>query len=219
VVYDASTPRPNTASEYYYFFDTLQWGSDDSALYSSDNTDSGFDFYTLTVNSQGVTFDHDYFGDLPGYFSRIHYDPGTQLVYGDDGNVLVPSTGAPAGLFQASGLMVPDSTLNAAFFLGQTEEQVGGTTDYTIESFNLTQFTAVAEITVPNVSGKPVRFIRWGQNGLAFNTDAGEIYLVSGSFVGVVSNSPTKTRALISPVRRTWKTAPIQATSSRKRVE
>jgi hypothetical protein len=207
VIYDDATPRPTRASEYYYTFDSLQWGSDDTALYASDNEDSGFDFYTLTVNSGGVTLDQDYVYDFPGYYSRIHYDAGTQLVYGDDGNVVVPSTGLPAGVFQASGLMVPDSKLNAAFFLGQTQSQIGGTTDYTLEAFNLTQFTSVAEITIPNVIGTPLRLIRWGQDGLAFNTDGGEVYIVSGTFVGSVPNRQKRRNAQpgLPPVRRTWK--------------
>jgi hypothetical protein len=208
LVYDDAIPRPTKEYEYYYTFDTLQWGSDDTSLYSSDNTDSGFDFYTLSVNSGGVALDHDYVGDFPGYNTRLHYDAGTQLVYGDDGDVVVPSTGMRAGVFEASGLMVPDSTLNAAFFLGQTESQIGGTTDYTIESFNLTQFTPVAEITVPSVIGKPLRFIRWGQDGLALNTDGGEIYILSGTFVGAVPNSQKRdARPVLPRVQRTWKTS------------
>jgi hypothetical protein len=33
------------------------------------------------------------------------------------------------------------------------------------------------------MNGSPKRLIRWGQSGLAFNTDAGEIVLVGGNFV------------------------------------
>jgi len=52
-----------------------------------------------------------------------------------------------------------------------------------IYSFNLTTFAPIGSILIPNVSGIPFRLIRWGQNGLAFNTDAGEIVLVGGNFV------------------------------------
>jgi hypothetical protein len=33
------------------------------------------------------------------------------------------------------------------------------------------------------VTGNPERLIRWGWNGLAFNTDGGQIYLIGGNFV------------------------------------
>jgi hypothetical protein len=31
--------------------------------------------------------------------------------------------------------------------------------------------------------GNPLKLIRWGQNGLAFNTDAGQVVLIGGNFV------------------------------------
>jgi len=58
------------------------------------------------------------------------------------------------------------------FILGQTSTQVG-TSNYTIESFNQTTFTAIGSITIENVVGTPTAFIRWGSNGLAFTTRMG----------------------------------------------
>ena len=206
VIYDDPTPRPTKAPGFGGtgdLFDSVQWGIDDTAIYASNYEDTGFDFYNLTVNSSGVTLNHDYGNDFPGFYFRIHYDSGTQLVYGDDGNVVTPSTGLPAGTFPASGWMVPDSTLNAAFFLGQTQSQQGGT-DFTIESFNLTRFTPVGSVTIPSVTGNPLRLIRWGQNGSAFNTDAGEVYLISGSFVSSVPGAAKNNmnEPSLEPVRR-----------------
>jgi hypothetical protein len=73
--------------------------------------------------------------------------------------------------------MAPDSALNAAFFVS-----VSGTTA-TIQSFNLTTRSLIGSITIPSVAGNPQRLIRWGQNGLAFNTDGGQVLLVGGNFV------------------------------------
>jgi hypothetical protein len=73
--------------------------------------------------------------------------------------------------------MVPDSALNTAFFVSST----GGVA--TIQSFNLTTRAPIDTITIPNVMGDPTRLIRWGQNGLAFLTDAGQIFLVGGNFI------------------------------------
>jgi hypothetical protein len=74
--------------------------------------------------------------------------------------------------------MVPDSTLNKAFFLTGI-----GSPTVTIRSFDLMLFTQIDSITVNNVTGNPQRLIRWGQNGLAFNTDGGQIFLIGGNFV------------------------------------
>jgi hypothetical protein len=106
------------------------------------------------------------------------------------------------GNFNASGLMVPDSTVSAAFFIGQTPSQFD-TPNFTVESFDITNFTMTGSITIPNVTGNPLRLIRWGQNGLAFNTDAGQVYLIAGTFIAPAAQLR---KALSDPrVQRNWK--------------
>lgn len=204
-IFDDATMRPTTVPGFSgtgHLFDSLQWRSDATALYAANNEDTGFDFYTLVVSSTGVVFGNDYGGDFSQFGIRIHYDLGTKLVYSDDGHVIVPSTGLPAGVFAASGIMVPDSTLNKAFFLGQTQSQFGSS-NYTIESFDLTHFTPLSSLVVPNVQGFPLRLIRWGTNGLAFNTNGGQVFLVSGIFVGSTA-ALVPTHPLTDHVQKTW---------------
>jgi hypothetical protein len=120
---------------------------------------------------------NDYSSEFSSYNNRIHFDRGTKLIYSDDGHAVNPSTGNPVGHFSAGfGVMVPDSTVNAAFFLSETSNG-------TIQSFDLKRFSLNGSITIPNVSGSPVRIIRWGNNGLAFTTSAGPLYLIGGNFV------------------------------------
>jgi hypothetical protein len=205
VIYDDATPRPTAAPGFgptLHLFDSLQWGADATALYAANNENSGLDFYTLSVNSTGIVFDNDYFEEFTQFGIRIHFDPSTKLVYSDDGLVVDPATGLQIGSFNASGLMVPDSALNAAFFIGQSQSQVESP-NFTIESFDLTTFTPTGSIVLPNVSGNPLRLIRWGQNGLAFNTDAGEVYLIAGSFVAQAQHASKIPSVL---VHKTWKT-------------
>lgn len=204
VIYDDATPRPTTVPGFTtttHLFDSLQWGADATALYAANNEDTGLDFYTLSVNSSGAVLDNDYYGEFTQFGIRIHFDTGTKLVYSDDGLVVNPANGVQVGNFNASGLMVPDSTLGAAFFLGQTSSQVNSP-NFTIESYNLTNFTSTGSITLPNVNGNPLRLIRWGPNGLAFNTDAGQLYLIAGTFVAQAQKA---TNAPFAHVRRTWK--------------
>ena len=85
------------------------------------------------------------------------------------------------GSFAAAGLMVPDSTLGRAFFL--TVPSAVGAPGVEIQVFDLTHFTAITSVTLPNVKGNPQAFIRFGSNGLAFTTDAGFVYLLSGGLV------------------------------------
>jgi hypothetical protein len=183
-IFDDATARPTTAPGFGgtgNLFDSLQWGPNASALYAADNEDTAFAFYSLTVNSSGVTLNGTFKNTFSNFGNRIHFDAGTNLIYADDGHVVNPATGAPVGNFSVSGLMVPDATLNKAFFA------VGpfNLSSVTIESFDLTNFTRLGSITIPNVTGTPLRLIRWGKNGLAFNTGgvgiSGQVYLIQSN--------------------------------------
>jgi hypothetical protein len=177
-IFDDAIARPTKAPGFSGLgglFDSLQWGADATALFAINNEDSGFDFYTLSVNASGVTLIQDFANSI-GSARRIHFDRATAFIYSDNGRV-VDAAGNVKGNFNTGGVMIPDSTLNRAFFLSS------GSGSATITSFNLTTFASVDSITIPNVPGNAQRLIRWGQNGLAFNTDGGQIFLVGGNFV------------------------------------
>ena len=190
VIYDDGQARAQAAPGFGAggggLYDSLQWGSTANALYAANRDDSGFDFYTLSVDAGGVQQDSDYGADFPGYYNSIHYDAGTGLVYGDDGHAVIPATGAPAGQFDAEGLMVPDSSVGAAFFLGQDYGAYGN--PYVVESFDLQHYLPRQAITLGNLDSAPKRLIRWGADGLAFNTGA-NVYLINGSFVSGANGS------------------------------
>jgi hypothetical protein len=182
-IFDDATPRMVRAGGISPLFDSIQWGADPTALYGANNENSANDFYTLSVNSAGVTLNQDFPRMLSTFLGRIHFDPGTNLIYADDGHAINPSTGLPVGNFNAVGPMVVDSSLNTAFFL-TTGAGVGAT----IRSFDLTHFTPIASVSIPGAAGTLSRLIRWGQNGLAFlsrdTNSSGRVFLIGGSFVG-----------------------------------
>lgn len=170
--------RPNR-----FFTETtsLQW-QDPSTLLGSDAFGGG-----LTImggDANGVTPLHDFFSFA--FSTHIHFSPTTGFVYGNDGHVVDPATGIVLGSYavgtlSTSNLMVPDSGLGKAFFLTQT--QLAGNTTVTLQSFDLVNFTLLNSMTIPNLKGTVQSLVRWGQNGLAFNTDQGQIVLLGGSFV------------------------------------
>ena len=185
-IFDDSTARPTIAKGFgpggggAVLYDSLQWGSSATTLLAANNESTGFDFYTLSVNASGITPNQDFPNTFSSFTNRIHFDAGTQLVYADDGHAVTPSTGGPAGNFSisTSARMVPDSTVNKAFFLTGL-----GSSSVTISAYDLKLFSIIDAITVSPVVGTPQRLIRWGQNGLAFNTDGGQILLIGGNFV------------------------------------
>jgi trimeric autotransporter adhesin len=197
-IYDDARERSIVANNPPPPYDSIQWASD-TTIYANDAWTTGFDLYALTVSSSGVVQTNDYQNEFSELYMSIHYDSGTGFVYGDDGTVVNPANGQRIGSFQGNGLMIPDSSLNSAFFLGQTQSQLQST-NYTIEMFDLATFAPVAEITVSGVQGVPLHFIRWGANGLAFNDDAGFVYILASPFISADGTRPAMPYRFLSPV-------------------
>jgi hypothetical protein len=185
-VFDDATPRINVATN----GNSIQWGTSASSLFSSQTF--GNDLLSFFVDVTGPIQIHDFPSFLTG--RRIHFNATTGLIYGDNGAVLDPATGLPVATFKSSGLMVVDSQLNAAYFL---EQPFNGSA--IIDAFDLTHFVKTGSITIPGVSGTAGRLVRWGENGLAFNTNDGHIFLVGGNFVSPVSITIPPAAALPTP--------------------
>jgi len=228
VIYDGSTPRPNQLQSTLYSYSSLQWAGSASTLYAADQQQPQ-DLLVLGVGSSGAVLDQHYDGLLSPYSPSIHYDTGTGLVYTDGGLAIQPSNGTVVGTYGASGIAVPDSTLDRVFILGQTAAQVG-TANYTIQSFNQTKFTPTGSITIENVVGTPTALTRWGSNGLAFTTrigmpsdftgtGPGQLYVISGDSVASSSAASQSSRTVLQlPVQRTWNLRAISKHRSRSSV-
>jgi hypothetical protein len=125
-------------------------------------------------------------------------------------NPLPVSTLAQEGNFNASGLVVPDSTHGVAYFLGTTASQSGG--DYTLQIFDLKTYTLLKSIVLGSIVGFPNQMIRWGSSGIAFITEdggylgqeaPGMIYILSGDALVVTGSEPGA--ATEEHVQFTWR--------------
>jgi hypothetical protein len=196
-IFDDGVPRPTSVPGPIdgglgtCYCGSLQWGSAESTLYSNNSMSTGFDFYSLSVNANGAVLSQDYpnvFSSFNGAFwNSIHYLPSTGLVYADDRTVVNPSGGIVLGTFNlpagAVGInrMVPDSTLDLATFLFQANCVYDGPGScYIVSTFHLSDLSYLNSFTVTNIQGVygAINMVRWGKNGLAFNTDTGQVYLV-----------------------------------------
>ncbi len=136
----------------------------------------------MAVDANGVSIKQDV---QNANANKIHRDQGTNILYGENGNS-VDSSGLPVGNFNTFGAMVPDSSLNKAFFL-----DFGAA----IHSYNLRHFTPITTISISGINGFPGnQIIRWGQNGLAFTTSGGQIILVAGNFLDPIAVPPPAPR-------------------------
>jgi len=197
-VFDDATQRPTKLPATRGSFDSLQWGATASTLYAAAPQYWG-DLFVLSVDASGVALTKDYAGAFDGYAVRIHFDPGTGLVYGDDGRAVDPATGLAKGTFSTTGLyasvMVPDSSLDSGFFLGAPSSW--GSSSLTIRAYHLRQYFETRSTTVAFVSGPTSRLIRWGPDGLAFRS-ANQVVLVRGTTVLPVSTDANPTPEVTS---------------------
>lgn len=218
VIYENGVLQPDYTSAGTFAgeadIDTLAWSDSDQLLTGASSAGTG-PLFELPVSSTGDSLG----SQLPASFSAagaaIHSDFGTGLIYSDDGNVADPNTGQMMGTYNASGLLVPDSSLNRVFILGQTAAQAN-TNNYTIESFDEQKFTAVSSITLDNLSGSPFRMVRWGASGLAILTTGGTPGVYENGFgmlyiiqdAAFVSNNPPSSAVQTAKpllVQRRWK--------------
>jgi hypothetical protein len=197
VVYDDIVLRPGYAPGRWTGgppYDTVAWGTTDQILTAAASTGpTNGPLYELQVSPSGVALQAA--GTAPFNLGTMHSDFGTGLIYSDDGNVADPNTLAIVGSYGASGLVVPDSSLNRVFVLGQTGNQVN-TNNYTIQSFDEKAYTQVSSLRLNNLLGNPIALARWGTSGLAVLTmnggigPAGMLYLIQDpTFVSSAAHS------------------------------
>lgn len=173
VIFDDGVARPDFAPGWGAagnpgaIYDMLAWSNTNTSLAAAESSGDASvlqPFYTLNVGSSGVAYSAT-FGQFNAVGSRIHSDFGTGFIYSDDGLVASPFDGSMKGNYGASGLVVPDSSTQRAYILGQTAAQQDY--NYTIDSFNETSFAPVSSITLPTLTGIPFNMVKCGPSCLA----------------------------------------------------
>jgi hypothetical protein len=178
-VFDDATQRPTKFPGGSHLVHSLQWGAGATTLFGSDLF-NGLD--ALSVTAGGVNLIQSFNGIANG--DRIHLSQANSQVYGEGGEVL-STAGSTTANFNVRGPLAIDPGLNAAFIIPQSF-----CCNSTLQAYDLTRFTLNRTITLNGVTGTPRRMIRWGQNGLAFNTDSGQIVLVAGNFLNPIAAPP-----------------------------
>jgi trimeric autotransporter adhesin len=189
VIYDDATTRtnvaPGTSPTSAHYYDSLQWGADDTVLYGAE-AENGSDFYVMSVDTNGVTLSQD----IPSTtFGDIHYDAGTGELFVDTGRILA-TTGAVIGQLPTTELaddtMIPDDAGNRAFLV---TEPAPGNAGIDIHSYDMTTLEPLTTLHFYGINGTAAdKIIRWGPDGLALvindGFDApGTLLLLKGTFV------------------------------------
>jgi len=190
VVFDGGIKRPNIVNTSSY--GPVEFGANPSILYGA----FGPDFITFLVDSSGVTqssVTHGYWPPL----TPFKFAGG--LLYGGTGLVLDPESNVVCGTFPGvnSSAMAVDTANHRVFFVtGRYVSGIGSTV--VLQAFDSDTFLPIGSLTLPGVAGTPVSLVRWGTNGLAFNTtpslgssDPNQVYILQTEFVSNADPIPT----------------------------
>jgi uncharacterized repeat protein (TIGR01451 family) len=196
-IFDSGTPRTNSSMLDGYFNQntgSLSFGPSAATLYGTRFNDGGSNLAQLTIDPTGVTAT-TYF-PVPLYdFGSVQFDAGN--LYLSNGAVLSATNGASLGQFYttpttfAAGPIVSDSSLQKAWIISET---VLSTDVNQVLAFNENTFIRAGSIIVNGTSTagyglNAVNLVRWGQNGLAFDTPT-QIYVLQSPVVKDLSQSP-----------------------------
>ena len=160
----------------------LQWGTNASELFGYHTGADVLEISRYLVDPSGVMLQPTGMESLTGngiIAREAHFASG--LIYGDDGTVFDPSKNTVKATFGGvvNSVMTPDSDRGLGFFV-RWDQAVPGLTVYSVD---LAHGNTVSSFNVPTLTGMPIRVLRWGSDGLAFNTDAGEFVIVRGTIV------------------------------------
>ena len=157
----------------------LAFSKSHEVLYGYDSNSSSFQFSNMVVGSCGVGLAKSIGSLISGNVSDIKHDNGR--VYASNGRVIDPDNLTVAGTFFVptfSALVEPDSKANRIYSL--TTE--GSST--TLRVFDMQTFTLIGALSIPGVTGTPLSLVRWGTDGLAFNTPT-KVFLLQNPMIGV----------------------------------
>jgi sugar lactone lactonase YvrE len=193
-IYDNGVQRPNTGSGSFYAVGPIEFGSAPTTLYGYDSFSSGFELVKFTVDSSGVTPTTVTNNLLTGYITGLKFANG--LLYSGSGRVADPEARQLAGTFDGLGgpnSLVVDSANNRAFYIFTSGSNM------VLKAYDTNTFLPLGSVTLPGVSGNPGSLVRWGVNGLAFNTvnsfsgspNVSSVYLLQTALVSTAAPIPT----------------------------
>jgi alpha-tubulin suppressor-like RCC1 family protein len=145
--------------------------------YAYENSITSFNFASLSVTADGVVGNWGISGLISGFSTSIAYSQGD--IFTNNGEEVDPATKSVVGSFNASGIQLPSAYNNLVYFLNGSS----------LSAYDRNTFLLVASMTVNGFTGSPQYFIELGENGLAFNTNAGDIVVIQG-FPSPVSAQP-----------------------------
>ena len=192
-IYDDGVQRPNTGNT-VPSVGPIEFGANASVLYGYNSFSDSFDLVKFLVDSSGATTSEVTPRFFPESGNALKFVDG--LLYTGSGRVVDPESKTWLGKFQVGGfqVMAVDVANHRVFYAAPTGSFTGGVI---IRAFDSNTFLPLGTITVPGITNTPVNLVRWGVNGLAFNTavpfgftEPSRVYLVQSELVSDAGSIP-----------------------------
>jgi len=174
-IFDNGVQRANTTKE-ITGPNAIEFSSTADTMYGYENDGSGFYFFELRVDPDGVTIIDDWRYLFSGFHVDIEFAHGR--VYSSNGTAVGLPGPAVVGVFSGVGsnmhAVAVDPASNRVYYLtSETAEN-----SHAIEIFDLTTFVLLDRVPVPGVNGTPENLVQWGPDALAFRTDEAQVFFV-----------------------------------------
>ncbi|HTB93350.1 MAG TPA: hypothetical protein VK728_11000, partial [Candidatus Sulfotelmatobacter sp.] len=171
VLLDHGAELPNISASPFNSIDSIAFGSSGTDLYGYDNTDTGFYFYHMSVNSTGVSLVDAYGRLFYGFNADIQNHDGS--IYSSNGTAVNPAVPTLQGTFPgangaSSGFF--DDTTKEAYFLNYDPTQ---TPADSVLRYNLSTYAFLDSTPLNGLSSPGWDLIRYGTNGIALATSSG----------------------------------------------
>jgi hypothetical protein len=155
---------------------TIAFCSSSSTLYGFDNQSTGFGFYTMSVDNNGVQQTGIASGLIVGA-ANITCD--ANVIYASTGYAVNPLTNTQLGTFfnmlGAKAVAVDDGN-DKVFFLNTATSNNA----VSVVGFDQTSYTQTGTLSVTAATSPGRDLVRWGPNGLAVATQ-NQVLLLSGT--------------------------------------
>ncbi|HWF88266.1 MAG TPA: Calx-beta domain-containing protein [Pyrinomonadaceae bacterium] len=178
-IYDNGVQRANSGPS-FPSVGPIEFGASASTLYGFNSGDSGLQVVKYLVDAAGVTQSTVTGALLTG--NSLKFSNG--LLYSGGGRVADPENQTLVGTLTGGGQgMAVDAASHRVFYV------TGNGLNVTLSAFNSDTFLPIGSVTLPITGNPPVNLVRWGTNGLAFNTqsagfiEAGQIYILESALV------------------------------------
>jgi len=174
-IFSNGTMLPNTTRT-LTGSDTVAFCSSGATLYGFDNQTTGFGFYTMSVDGNGV----QQTGEVPNLIiGQANILCDNNVIYASTGYVVDPVNNKQLGVF--SGLQAPtgmalDDANKKVFFLDQDQ----ATKAVSIVGFDQTKYSRTGTLSVTEAASAGMDLVRWGSNGFAVATK-NQVLLLSGT--------------------------------------